>query len=290
MIGRPLVAALGQAGHEIIAVTRSGASVAGAAANVRLESVLRTGADAHAADAIVHLAGISHRHADDLEYREANVELTLKLARCAGSARFVFASSVKAIAERSDRPLNEQHPPTPRTAYGRSKLAAEQGLAAIDGLDWVALRLPLVHGPHATANFAALLRLAATGAPLPLANLRTRRSIISIDTAIAAIAAVATTNGRRGVFHVADRPSLSAPDIVTALREGLGRPPGLFSLGALTSVLALSPARTLVEPLELDDDAFRAAYGYGARSDIDSRAALRDTARAWKEIARKRHV
>lgn len=290
MIGRPLVWALALAGHDIVAVTRGGAAVEGASVTARLDSVLRAGATAQAPDAIIHLAGISHRRADAHEYRQTNIDLTLALARIAGRARFVFASSVKALAERSDHPLTEQDAPAPRTQYGRSKLAAEQALAALDGLDWVALRPPLVHGPTAKANFAALLALAASGLPLPLANIAARRSIISIESAIAAFAAAATKSGPRGLFHIADRPSLSTPEIVTALREGLGRPPGLFSLGPLASALAIGPAHTLVEPLELDDSAFRAAYGYGRRSDIDSRAALRDTARTWKEIARKRHV
>ncbi len=289
-IGRPLVRALAEAGHEIVAATRSGAPIHRAAVSMQLDTIVQNGVAAHAPDAIIHLAGISHRRADDHAYRRTNVELPLALARRAGDARFVFASSVKALAECSIQPLNEQHAPTPRTDYGRSKLDAERGLAEMEGLNWVALRLPLVHGPTAKANFAALMRLAASGLPLPFANLRTRRSIISIESAVAAFISAATMTGPRGVFHVTDRPSVSTPEIVTALREGLGRPARLFSAGPIASVLALSPARTLVEPLELDDSAFRASYGYGERSDIDSRTALRDTARAWKERVKKRHV
>lgn len=287
-IGRPLVQALVLSGHDVVAVTRSGAPVLGALRTVTLESALKS--HAHSPEAIIHLAGISHRRANAYQYRHTNVELPLAFARNAGKARFVFASSVKAIAERSEAPLTEHHGPAPRADYGNSKLAAERGLAAIEGLDWVALRLPLVHGPTAKANFAALMRLAASGLPLPLADLRTRRSIISIESAVAAFISAATMTGPRGVFHVTDRPSVSTPEIVTALREGLGQPARLFSAGPIASVLALSPARTLVEPLEVDDSAFRAAYGYGARSDIDSRAALRDTARAWKDLTKKQDV
>ncbi len=55
--------------------------------------------------------------------------------------------------------LTEDLPPQPTDAYGRSKLAAERGLADLD-LDWVALRLVLVYGAGVKGNMAELLRFA----------------------------------------------------------------------------------------------------------------------------------
>ena len=86
----------------------------------------------------------------------------------------------------ADHVLTEDATAQPTDAYGRSKLAAEQGLAEL-ALDWVALRLVLVYGAGVTGNMAELVRLARTPYPLPLGALRNRRSLLSLDNLVAAI-------------------------------------------------------------------------------------------------------
>lgn len=287
-IGASMRGGLEAHGHEVVAVSRSG-RVGGARLTLRLDDLLRKGVAQFGADAIIHLAGISHRQASAAEYQSANVDLTTELARSAGPTRFVFASSVKAIGELSERPWPEDAHPAPATAYGRSKLLAEKAIAKVPDLDWVALRLPLVHSPFAKAHFAALMRLAATPGPLPFADLNAPRSLISIDSAIAAFESAATKRDARGVFHLCDRPSLSPKQMIIAMREGLERKPNLFALGPAKHLLRLGPTRTLLEPLELDDTAFRRTYGYGARADIQSDTALRETAQQWARASADRN-
>src|SRR5262249_58008086 len=97
------------------------------------------------------------------DYRALNTEATIGLARAAqraGAKRFVFLSSIRAQSgATADHVLTEELPPQPTEAYGRSKLAAEQGLAEL-GLDWVALRLVLVFGPGVKGHTAPPLRFA----------------------------------------------------------------------------------------------------------------------------------
>ena len=92
-------------------------------------------------DMVIHSAGLAHamsgRPEDD--YRTINTEATIRLAQAAeraGVKRFVFLSSIRAqsgpVAEGI---LTEAQEPQPTDPYGRSKLEAEQGLAAL-GLDW----------------------------------------------------------------------------------------------------------------------------------------------------------
>jgi nucleoside-diphosphate-sugar epimerase len=99
-------------------------------------------------------------------------------AAAAGVSRFIFMSSVKALAERSgSRPLRPDDAPAPEDAYGRAKLAAELGLAQIQadtGLNIVTLRPPLIYGPRAKGNFALLVRVVRRGLPLPFASLTNR--------------------------------------------------------------------------------------------------------------------
>src|SRR5258705_4342822 len=116
-------------------------------------------------DAVIHSAGLAHAMSGvpEDDYRMLNTQATIGLARAAqraGAKRFVFLSSIRAqSAPTADQVLTEEMPPQPTDAYGRSKLAAEQGLAELE-LDWVALRLVLVYGTGVKGNMAELVRLA----------------------------------------------------------------------------------------------------------------------------------
>src|SRR5262249_47814742 len=122
-------------------------------------------------EAVVHLAGVAHNRQTEAVFQRANLQGTQKLAldaARAGVKRFVFLSSVKAAAERSEeRPLTEKDPPAPVTPYGRSKLAAERMVLTFQGLQPVVLRPPLVFSARAKANFRSLLHFAASGLPAP---------------------------------------------------------------------------------------------------------------------------
>lgn len=124
--------------------------------------------------------------------------------------------------------LTEDCEPQPTDAYGRSKLAAEQGLAET-GLDWVALRLALVYGPGVQGNMARLIKLARSPYPLPLAGLSGEHSLLSIDNLVEAVDRVlAASLPLKRPLIVADPKPLTVGAIVAALRQGLGRRAGLF--------------------------------------------------------------
>jgi nucleoside-diphosphate-sugar epimerase len=187
-------------------------------------------ADAHA---VIHSAGIAHAMSGvpEDDYRILNTEATIALARAAqraGVRRFVFLSSIRAqSAPTADRVLTEALTPTPTDAYGRSKLAAEQGLAEL-GIDWVALRLTLAYGPGVKGNMAQLLRLARSPYPLPFGALKAKRSLLSVQNLVAAVETVlSVTAPLRRPLIVADPQPLTIAEMITALRRGLGRRPGL---------------------------------------------------------------
>ncbi|MEZ6023915.1 MAG: NAD-dependent epimerase/dehydratase family protein [Hyphomonadaceae bacterium] len=228
---------------------------------------------------VIHLAGPAHRRCVERVLQHAIADGAAALAAQAeeaGVGRFIFMSSIKAAAARTEgAAISERDPPQPGDAYGRAKLAAEAAVLAHGRLNPIVLRPPLVHAPDAKANFAALLALAAAPLPAPLAGVQNRRSLISRDALIGAVRAVlAVPEGAGGVFHLAEQPALSSAEIVTALRRGLGRAP------RLAPAIPFLPA-ALRESLEVDDSAFRAAYGY-AGADRDARDALAATAAAWK--------
>ena len=200
------------------------------------------------ADAVIHSAGVAHAMSGlpEDDYRVLNTEATIALARAAqraGVKRFIFLSSIRAQSgPTAEQVLTEDLAPQPTEAYGRSKLAAEQGLAELD-LDWVALRLVLVYGAGVKGNMAELVRFARAPYPLPLGGLRGRRSLLALDNLVAAIDTVLAAPGRlRRPFLVADPAALTIPEMITALRRGLNRSPGLIPVPQSLLEMALRAA------------------------------------------------
>jgi nucleoside-diphosphate-sugar epimerase len=199
-------------------------------------------------NAVIHSAGVAHAMsgvpADD--YRVLNTEATIALARAAERARvkrFVFLSSIRAqVGPSAAGVVTEALTPQPTDDYGRSKLAAEQGLATL-GIDWVALRPVLVYGPGVKGNVAALVRLARTPYPLPLGGLAAKRSLIAVDNLVDAIETVLSAPAPlRRPLIVADAEPLTVAEMIAALRAGLGRRPGLIPVPARVLALALGAA------------------------------------------------
>ena len=195
-------------------------------------------------DAVVHSAGLAHAMsgAPEDDYRTLNTEATRRLAEAAARARvrrFVFLSSIRAqTGPTAPGIVTEADDPAPTDAYGRSKLDAERALAAI-GIDWVALRPVLVYGAGVKGNMAALVRLARSPYPLPLASLAGRRSLVSVESLSAAIDAVLRTDtSPNRPLVVADPDAQTLPEMLTALRAGLGRGPGLLPLPSAAIGLA----------------------------------------------------
>lgn len=278
-VGQALVAALVGAGERVRAAYRALPSqqlASEAIAVGAIEGATDWGRALEGVTRVVHLAGPAHKHADDAAYRREIIDATAALAaqaEAAGVKRFLYMSSIKAGAEHGG-PLRESDQPRPQGAYGAAKLEAENAVRARASLSPVVLRPPLVFAPHAKANFALLLQLAASPLPLPFAGIRNQRSLISLHSLVGAVCAALERPQAQGVFYVTDRPALSTPDMVRSLREGMGRAPGLFS----APVAGLAP-RALRETLVADDSAFRAAFAFAPPE--DSHALLRACGAAW---------
>jgi nucleoside-diphosphate-sugar epimerase len=197
---------------------------------------------------VIHSAGLAHAMSGipEDDYRVINTEATINLARAAGRAgakRFIFLSSIRAQSGPSaDGVLTEALEPRPTDAYGRSKLAAERGLADLD-IDWVALRATLAYGPGVKGNMAELMRLARSPWPLPLGGLRARRSLLGVENLLAAVETVLTTpETLRRPLIVADPQAVTVADMIAGMRRGLGRRPNVFSVPPALLELSLRAA------------------------------------------------
>jgi UDP-glucose 4-epimerase len=238
-IGRHLLQDLPKRGHRLRVLLRRPTSMPTDCASAVIGDIARPrnmAAALEGVDAVIHSAGFTHGMSGipEDDYRSLNAEATIGLARAArraGAKRFVFLSSIRAqCGSTLDTVLTEDSEPRPTDAYGRSKLAAERGLAEVD-LDWVSLRLALVYGPGVKGNLAQLMRFARWPLPLPLSSLNARRSLLALDNLAAAIETVLTVPGAlQRPLIVADREALTTAQMVAAMRRGLGRRPNVFPL------------------------------------------------------------
>jgi len=240
-IGRHLLRDLAARGHRLRVLLRRPAAAPIDAASAVIGDLARPQNMAAAladVDAVIHSAGIAAgmTGVPEDDYRVLNTEATIELARAArraGAKRFVFLSSIRAqCGPTAATVLTEAAAPAPTDPYGKSKLAAERGLAELD-LDWVALRAVLVYGPGVKGNIARLARLARSSWPLPVAALTAHRSLLALDNLAAAIDTVlAAPAPLRRAFIAADPHALTIAEMVAAMREGLGRRPGVFPFPA----------------------------------------------------------
>ena len=194
--------------------------------------------------AVVHLAARVHVMSDEAadplaEYRRTNVEgarVLMEEAQAAGVRRLILVSTVKAVAEESDTPLNEATPPRPSDPYGISKLEAERmvlELASSGTTTASVLRLPLVYGPGMKANMLRLFDAVDRGLPLPLGGVRNRRSVVFTGNVVTAIERLLATPAAAGeVFFVRDPEDVSTPDLIRAIALALGRPARLVPVPA----------------------------------------------------------
>ena len=109
----------------------------------------------HEFDYVVHAAGVT-KCIDQADFRRINTEGTQHLVRTLIALgmplrRFVFVSSLSVFgAIREQQPyeeIRETDTPQPNTAYGRSKLEAEQWLESVN-IPYVILRPTGVYGPR----------------------------------------------------------------------------------------------------------------------------------------------
>src|SRR5262249_17093353 len=121
---------------------------------------------------------------------------------------------------------------------GGSKAAAEEAVRAA-GVPFTILGPVLIYGRGVKGNFARLMALARNPWPLPLGLCRNRRSLLARRNLIDAVHFAVVSSAAKGeTYVVADPAPLTLAEIVTALRAGEGRGPGLLPVPPALIALA----------------------------------------------------
>ncbi len=190
-------------------------------------------------DAIVHLAGKAHdlkKTANDADYYEANFELTKRLYDQflqSDAHRFIYISSVKAVADTVVGILTEEVVPNPVTHYGKSKILAENYILANLPRDKKVyiLRPCLIHGPGNKGNLNLLYSLVSKGFPWPLGAFENQRSFLSIDNLCFVIKQLLEKESiPSGVYNVADDAALSTNELITLISKSQNKLPKTLAI------------------------------------------------------------
>jgi nucleoside-diphosphate-sugar epimerase len=251
-------------------------------------------------DTVVHTAARAHIMRESsaqplLEFRRANVEGTLNLARQAAAAgvhRFIFISSIGVNgAESFKRPFTAADPAAPHSPYALSKYEAECGLQQIardSGMQFVIIRPPLVTGARAPGNFRRLMQCVSRGIPLPLGGIHNLRSIVSVDNLVDLIVTcVAHPNAADEIYLVSDNEDLSTSELLRRLGRSFDRPARLIPVPAsiLRAGAALmgktAAAQQLCGSLQVDISKTRTRLGWSPPISVDE--GLQRAARGFLE-------
>jgi nucleoside-diphosphate-sugar epimerase len=177
---------------------------------------------------IVHAAGlVKARRAVDFERVNADGTAGLLAAArrvCPELERFVHVSSLAALGPSADgRPRPPDAPPTPLTAYGRSKLAGERLVRdAAAQLPTVVVRPPVIHGPRdrETLAFYRAVKfgvLPLTGSPDSVLSM-----IYATDCADACARALDADVPSGSVFDVEDGSPETLERLIGHIEAALG--------------------------------------------------------------------
>ena len=230
-VGSHLAEALRGRGHEVTALARSSVkaeALASQGVRVVAGDLHDTAALERAAagqDIIYHVAGVvAARH--EAEFLRANRDGTrnvLTAAERSGNPRFILVSSLAAAGPAPrGAPLTGRETPHPVTAYGRSKLAAEQVVRG-SRLQWSIIRPPIVYGPR-DREVLKIFRLARLRiAPVFGDGLQELSAVHASDLA-EALVAVGSSNASIGGVYAACHPQVfTSAELGRSVARAMGR-------------------------------------------------------------------
>lgn len=190
-------------------------------------------------DTVFHLAGTAHVAADKVCY-EADSRATVQLAQTAarlGVQRFVYVSSVKAVADFGDAVCDENWNVWPTDAYGYWKRVTEERLIQEVKIPHVAIIRPsLIYGVGVKGNLNKMIHAIHKGYFPPISSTASYRSMVfASDVATALLLSATHPQASRQPLIVADGEPYTSRAIYNAIRQSLQQKPVTWSVP--TSIL-----------------------------------------------------
>ncbi|WP_298653241.1 NAD-dependent epimerase/dehydratase family protein [uncultured Proteiniphilum sp.] len=194
----------------------------------KLKKQLRDFADEYGRfDDIVHIAGLTKAlHKSDFD--KVNYEQTRNFVEALIETdtvpdSFVFMSSLGAMGPGDEigyTPMCADKTPSPNTAYGKSKLKAENWLKGITGFPYLILRPTGVYGPR-DRDYLILMRAVKNGLDVGAGFKKQLLSFIYIEDLVNVIFSLTQKGIRRKEYFVADGDLYTDSEFNAIVRDAL---------------------------------------------------------------------
>lgn len=233
-VGFHLIEAALQAGLEVVAAVRATSNVSHLQ-YLRVRYVYPRFTDvedvgrllqAEQFDYIIHAAGTTKAN-NQQQYNAVNAGYTHTLAQAVtrylpGLEQMVFISSLAALgpSNKAGELITESKLPQPVTAYGKSKLLAEQQITAYS-LPLVTLRPTAVYGPREKDIFI-ILQTIARGLEPYIGRINQQLSFIYVKD-LAALTIRCLSAGQRGTYNVTDGGCYNRYQMADITKDVLGQ-------------------------------------------------------------------
>ena len=186
-------------------------------------------------DVVFHVAGIAHQdtreltEAAQLMYRKVNCDLaieTAKKAKAEGVKQFIYMSSMIVFGVSGKvgktRMIDADSRPAPVNYYGRTKLAAEEGIQPLadDSFRVVIMRPPMIYGQGCKGNYPRMSGFVKKAKLFP--KVRNCRSMLYIEN-FAEFLRLVIENGEAGVFYPQNEQYTNTSEMVKLIAEANGR-------------------------------------------------------------------
>ena len=296
-VGSHLVEALQNDSVEVTALARSAAKAADLAqcgvrvVNGDLHDTAGLERAVRDQDVVYHVAGVvaARNEAEFLRSNRDGTRNVLTAAERQGRPRFVLVSSLAAAGPAPrGAPLSGTESPHPVTAYGRSKLAAEE-IVRSSTLPWSIVRPPIVYGPR-DREVLKVFRLARLGvAPVFGDGSQELSAVHAADLAQALMAVTKAPATIGGTYHACHPQVFTSAELGQAVGAAMGRSVVRLSLPqavgrallAITEISARLTRRVTILTTDKANEFFQPAWtgdpapltrdsGWRARQDLSS--------------------
>lgn len=199
-------------------------------------------------DYVIHCAGLT-KTVDKRQFDTVNYQHTVHLVETlealdARPERFVLMSSLSIfgpIHEQDYAPITLKDSPQPNTAYGKSKLKAEQYLQSLEEYPYIIMRPTGVYGPR-DKDYFLMAKSIAQHIDTAVGYTQQIITFIYVQDLVDAVYAALAKGINRKSYFLSDGEEYSSTDYSDLLRRELGNPWMIrlrFPLWVLWSVSAL---------------------------------------------------
>nr|BFD31233.1 NAD-dependent epimerase/dehydratase family protein [Pigmentibacter ruber] len=194
-------------------------------------------------DIVIHTAGRVHqmnsnKNSDNLFFNDntngTDALICEILQNNSSIKQFIFISTLLVYGRYQTMPLNKNKECNPDTIYGKSKLAAEniiQKRFKNSSISWTILRPAVMYNEsdsENTGNIASIVNYIKKGIPLPIKNLKNKRSFLSVNRMAEFIHfSILNENAKNKIFNVSDPEPISTEQFVLFFGKLINKKPKL---------------------------------------------------------------